>query len=75
MDAQPDRVACDCVHARTLADAHPEPSWPVDFAVEHQNVVTASANEAVVAQLHRVLVRCGPRPDLCPPALLAGLVH
>ena len=51
-----------------------EPSWPIDFAVERENVVHATANKVVVDQLHTVLVRCAPRPDLCPPALLDGLV-
>jgi iduronate 2-sulfatase/deleted-in-malignant-brain-tumors protein 1 len=53
---------------------HNEAPLPVDWAVEHVNVVDESGMSAVVKQLHEVLVKCGPRPDLCPPALLKGLV-
>jgi hypothetical protein len=42
---------------------------------EHTNVVAELGNAAVVARLHKVIVECGQRPDLCPPELLAGLVH
>ena len=55
--------------------AHHEENYPIDFGVEHTNVIHDPANKAVVAQLDKVLRQCGPRPDLCPPALLAGLVH
>ena len=49
--------------------------WPVDWDWEHTNVAKDPEHAAVVAQLHKVVTQCGPRPDLCPPALLAGLVH
>ena len=42
---------------------------------EHTNVVAELGNAAVVARLHKVIVECDKRPDLCPPELLAGLVH
>ena len=38
-------------------------------------MVAELGNAAVVARLHKVIVECGQRPDLCPPELLAGLVH
>jgi hypothetical protein len=53
---------------------HDEAPLPVDWAVEHVNVAKEPAMAAIVEQLHKVLVECGPRPDLCPPALLKGLV-
>ena len=54
---------------------HPEANLPIDWAVEHANVVADPAHAKVVAQLTKVLEQCAPRPDLCPPVLLAGLVH
>ena len=54
--------------------AHDESPLPVDWAVEHVNVVNEPGMSAVAKQLHEVLVKCGPRPDLCPPSLLKGLV-
>ena len=54
---------------------HDEAPWPVDWDWEHTNVAKEPQHAAVVAQLHKVVTQCGPRPDLCPPELLAGLVH
>jgi hypothetical protein len=54
---------------------HDEANWPIDWSFEHTNVVADPAHAAVVSRLHKVLVQCGPRPDLCPAALLQGLVH
>ena len=54
---------------------HLEENYPIDFGVEHANVVHDPAHKAVVAQLDTVLRQCGQRPDLCPPGLLEGLVH
>lgn len=54
---------------------HNEPNFPVDFSVETHNVVADPTYASVVSQLKEVLVRCGARPDLCPPTLLDGLVH
>ena len=49
--------------------------WPVDWGWEHTNVVSDPRHGAVAAQLHKAVTQCGPRPDLCPPQLLTGLVH
>ena len=54
---------------------HSEAPFPVEWAVEHKNVVREPANAATVARLHKLLVTCGARPDQCPPALLEGLVN
>ena len=54
---------------------HSEAPFPVEWAVEHKNVVREQANAATVARLHKLLVTCGARPDQCPPALLEGLVN
>ena len=53
---------------------HPEANYPIDFAAGHTNVVAEPAHGSVVAQLDKVLRQCGPRPDMCPPPLLQGLV-
>lgn len=53
---------------------HDEAPIPVDWAVEHVNAAADPAHKQIVATLHKVLVRCGQRPDLCPPELLEGLV-
>ena len=53
---------------------HEESPLPVDFAVEHNNVVTSAALAPVVKQLRNVIVTCAQRPDQCPPELLHGLV-
>jgi hypothetical protein len=54
---------------------HNEANWPVDWDVEHTNVAADPAHADVVARLLNLLIKCGPRPDLCPPELLQGLVH
>ena len=54
---------------------HNEPAWPIDWDWEHENVVEQPQYVHVVAQLHKVIVQCGQRPDICPVELLAGLVH
>ena len=53
---------------------HDETPLPVDFSVEHVNVVNDPQHSAVVSQLHHVLVSCAQRPDLCPPELYADFV-
>jgi iduronate 2-sulfatase len=53
---------------------HPESPLPVDWSVEHTNVVHESQLASIVAQLHTVVTKCGQRPDQCPPELLRGLV-
>ena len=53
---------------------HIEDPLPVDWAVEHTNVVHADGYKDIAARLHTILIQCAQRPDLCPPDLLAGLV-
>ena len=54
--------------------AHDEAPWPNRWDVEHHNIVKDPAHADVVDRLHTVIVKCGQRPDTCPPDLLAGLV-
>jgi len=54
---------------------HNESPIPVDFSVEHENVVADFNMQKVVSDLHMALVTCAPRPDLCPPSLLKGYVN
>lgn len=54
---------------------HDEDPWPVDWDWEHTNVVKDPKHQVVATQLRKVITQCGQRPDLCPPELLAGLVH
>ena len=55
--------------------AHDEAPLPVDWDWEHTNLADDRGHAKVASQLHTVIVKCGQRPDLCPPGLLAGLVH
>jgi hypothetical protein len=54
---------------------HDEAPLPVDWNWEHTNVVDDPMYAKVATQLRTAIVKCGQRPDLCPPELLAGLVH
>ena len=61
--------------AATELYLHNEQPLPVDWSMEHVNVVKDPLYADTVAKLHDVLVTCAQRPDNCPPELLAEFVQ
>ena len=49
---------------------------PIDFGVENENIVGAKdkATQKVANDLHAILIKCAPRPDLCTAADFAPYV-